>query len=38
MRQHMTVTKLRFLLYPSRLAEKDEAKIRKNAAGVIWLK
>ncbi len=38
MRKHMAVTKLRFLLYPSGLAEKDEAKIRKNAAGVIWLK
>ena len=37
MRQHMTVTKLRFLLYPSRLAEHDKAKIQKASAGVIWL-
>jgi DNA repair photolyase len=37
MRKHMTLRDLRFLLYPG-LSEQDEAQIRKDAAGVIWLK
>jgi len=37
MRRHMTTAKLRFLLYPSNLAEKDEARIRTADAGVVWL-
>ena len=37
MRKHMSIRQLRFLLYPTGLSEPDEAKIRKNGAGVIWL-
>ena len=37
MRQEKILSKLRFLLYPSGLAAKDEARIRKDDAGVIWL-
>ncbi len=36
-RQHFDIAKLRFLLYPSRLLPEDEARIRKDDAGVIWL-
>lgn len=31
------ISKLRFLLYPSRLEEQDLARIREDDAGVIWL-
>ena len=37
MRKHMNTTKLRFLLYPSGLAEQDCRKIQKDDAGVVWL-
>jgi len=37
MRKHMNTTKLRFLLYPSGLAEQDCRTIQKDDAGVIWL-
>jgi len=37
MRTHMTADKLRFLLYPKRLAEKDRRAIKKDDAGVVWL-
>jgi DNA repair photolyase len=36
-RKHMTSEKLRFLLYPSGLAEQDSRTIRKDDAGVVWL-
>lgn len=36
-RRHMSIRKLRFLLYPTNLTEQDEAAIRKDGAGVIWL-
>jgi DNA repair photolyase len=36
-RRHSDIAKLRFLLYPSRLLDKDEARIREDDAGVIWL-
>lgn len=38
MRKHMTIGKLRFLLYPSGLTPKDEARIRSADAGVVWLR
>jgi len=31
------ISRLRFLLYPSRLTEADKARIREDHAGVIWL-
>jgi DNA repair photolyase len=37
MRQHSDISKLRFLLYPSRLLPEDEARIRADDAGVVWL-
>ena len=37
MRRHMTIEKLRFLLYPSGLTDQDQKTIRKDDAGVIWL-
>lgn len=37
MRAHMTTDKLRFLLYPKGLAEKDRRVIEKDDAGVVWL-
>jgi DNA repair photolyase len=37
MRQHSDIRKLRFLLYPSRLLPEDEARIRADDAGVVWL-
>ena len=37
MRTHMTTEKLRFLLYPKGLADKDRRAIKKNDAGVVWL-
>jgi DNA repair photolyase len=37
MRKHMTAKKLRFLLYPSGLAEQDQQAIQKDDAGVVWL-
>jgi DNA repair photolyase len=37
MRRHMSVRKLRFLLYPSGLAPQHEAQLRKRGAGVVWL-
>jgi len=37
MRKHMSVKQLRFLLYTSALTPEDEARIRKDPAGVIWL-
>ncbi|NLS97675.1 MAG: radical SAM protein [Planctomycetaceae bacterium] len=37
MRTHMTTEKLRFLLYPSGLADKDRRAIKKDDAGVVWL-
>ena len=36
-RKHSEITKLRFLLYPSRLLPEDVTTIRKDDAGVIWL-
>ena len=38
MRKHLTISNLRFLLYPGRLTEQDKAQIHEDAAGVIWLK
>lgn len=37
MRTHMNTGKLRFLLYPKGLAEKDCRTIKKHDAGVVWL-
>lgn len=37
MRRHGMLDKLRFLLYSSSLSSEDEANIRKDDAGVIWL-
>jgi DNA repair photolyase len=37
MRRHSDIRKLRFLLYPSRLLPEDDARIRTDGAGVIWL-
>ena len=37
MRTHMTTDKLRFLLYPKGLADKDRRAIEKDDAGVVWL-
>ncbi len=31
------ISRLRFLLYPSRLTEEDAARIRRDDAGVVWL-
>ena len=36
-RARCDISKLRFLLYPSRLLPKDKARIRKDDAGVVWL-
>jgi len=36
-RARADITKLRILLYPSGLAPEDEARIRQDDAGVIWL-
>ena len=36
-RQHSDISKLRFLLYPSRLLPEDVETIKKGDAGVIWL-
>ena len=36
-RRHADISVLRFLLYPSGLTTEDEARIRKDDAGVIWL-
>jgi len=37
MRKHMAADKLRFLLYPKGLAEKDCRAIKKDDTGVVWL-
>ena len=37
MRKHMNTKKLRFLLYPSGLAQQDCKMIKRNDAGVVWL-
>jgi DNA repair photolyase len=37
LRRHGALGKLRFLLYPSNLTEKDAAQIRRNGEGVVWL-
>jgi DNA repair photolyase len=37
MRQHSDVSKLRFLLYPSRLLPEHAEAVKKDDAGVIWL-
>jgi hypothetical protein len=37
MRQHSDISKLRFLLYPSRLLPAHIETIKKDDAGVIWL-
>ena len=37
MRRHMTLEKLRVLLYPSGLTDQDQKAIRKADSGVIWL-
>ena len=34
---HANISKLRILLYPSELTPEDEARIREDDAGVIWL-
>ena len=31
------ISRLRFLLYPSRLTEEDATRIRQDDAGVVWL-
>jgi DNA repair photolyase len=36
-RKQSDISRLRFLLYPSRLTEEDAARIRRDDAGVIWL-
>jgi hypothetical protein len=36
-RKHSDISKLRFLLYPSRLLPEHVEAIRKDDAGVIWL-
>lgn len=36
-RRHSDVSKVRFLVYPSRLTAQDAAEIKKDDAGVIWL-
>ena len=36
-RRHFDITKLRFLLYPSRLLPRDLMEIREDDAGVVWL-
>lgn len=38
MRKHISTTKLRFLLYPSRLKAEDRTKLEKDGAGIIWLR
>ena len=37
MRDHMATEKLRFLLYPSGLAEQDKRAIQRDDTGVVWL-
>ena len=37
MRNHMSIDKLRYLLYPSDLTGHDRQAIEKNDAGVVWL-
>ena len=37
MRRHSDISKLRFLLYPSRLLPEDVEAIKKDDASVIWL-
>jgi DNA repair photolyase len=37
MRTHSDISRLRFLLYPSRLTQEDLEEICRNDAGVIWL-
>ena len=37
MKRHMTTSQLRVLLYPTNLTPEDEARIRKDDAGVVWL-
>ena len=37
MRKHSDISKLRFLLYPSRLLPEHVDAIKKDDAGVIWL-
>jgi DNA repair photolyase len=36
-RQHFDVERLRFLLYPSRLARSELKRIRQDPAGLVWL-
>ena len=36
-RKHFDITKLQFLLYPSRLLPEDLAIIKQDDAGVVWL-
>ena len=36
-RAHYDIDRLRFLLYPSRLTPSDEAQIRRDDAGLVWL-
>ena len=31
------IDKLRFLLYPSGLTDRDRAKIRRDGVGIVWL-
>jgi hypothetical protein len=38
MRQHSDITKLRFLLYPSRLLPEHVEAIKQDDAGIIWLR
>jgi DNA repair photolyase len=38
MRKHLDISKLRFLLYPSRLLPEHIEQIRTDDAGVIWLR
>ena len=37
MTRHMTTDQLRVLLYPTNLTPEDDARIRKDDAGVVWL-
>ena len=37
MTRHMTTDQLRVLLYPSNLTTEDDARIRQDDAGVVWL-
>jgi hypothetical protein len=36
-RRFSDISRLRFLLYPSRLTEQDDARIRRDDAGIVWL-